>query len=338
MTPLYQAQDITVDILVFDGIETPLKKQLKKLGVNIIEFSHGGFVYNPKYIFQLIKIFQTKYDWIHTHNTACQLFAAIASLFTTVNLCTTEHNTSNRRRKWKIFKLIDQWMYSRYKFIISISQATTINLTKHVHLTNPIITIPNGINVKAYANAHALEKEILGLHNNEYLITMVGGFRQQKDQDTIIKAMSLLPENVHLCLVGDGIRKNACVALSNNLHLSNRIHFLGIRSDVPNILKTTDIVIMSSHYEGFGLAAVEGMAAGKPVIASNVPGLADVVRNYGFLFPKGDEVTLANTIRTLLDNPSLYHETALKCYNRAQDYDLSLTVQEYIRVYKDYNL
>ena len=97
------------DLLLFDGIETSLKKELEKEGVNIICLNIKKWIYNPIYIFQLIPHIK-KYDIIHTHNTACQLYVAIASLFVTKNkrakLVTTEHSTTNKRRNIKIFKYI----------------------------------------------------------------------------------------------------------------------------------------------------------------------------------------------------------------------------------------
>ena len=79
MVPLYREQGHQVDVLLFDGTETTFKKQLRAKGVTIYEFSQGGWVYNPLYIFKLIP-FLRKYDIVHTHNTASQLFAAFGSV------------------------------------------------------------------------------------------------------------------------------------------------------------------------------------------------------------------------------------------------------------------
>ena len=79
MVPLYQELGYQVDVLLFDGTETPFKRQVRAKGVTIYELGKGGSVYNPLYIFKLIP-FLRKYDIVHTHNTACQLFAAIGSV------------------------------------------------------------------------------------------------------------------------------------------------------------------------------------------------------------------------------------------------------------------
>lgn len=111
------------------------------------------------------------------------------------------------------------------------------------------------------------------------------------------------------------------------------MHFLGLRSDVPRLLKSADIVVMSSHWEGFGLAAVEGMAACKPVVASNVPGLAEIVNGYGFLFDEGDVQKLREIIKKLFCDKPLYDEVAYKCLKRALDFDIEKMLQEYWEVY-----
>lgn len=227
-------------------------------------------------------------------------------------------------------------MYSRYSIVFAVSQATANNLKSHVTMSCPVITIPNGISIQRYAEAQAVNKDSLGCSANTFLIVMVAAFRPQKDQDTAIRAMLHLPAHTMLCLVGDGVRRAECEQLAKQLDLSDRIIFTGVRPDVPNILKAADAVVMSSHYEGFGLAAVEGMAAGKPVIASDVPGLADIVRDYGMLFPKEDDEALAKAITQLISDSSLYASIAERCVRRASAYDLRKTSQAYIDTYKAY--
>lgn len=339
MAPIYKQQGVDVDVLLFDGIETAFKRQLEGQKINIIEFGRNKSVYNPMHIIRLIRHLRSHtYDWVHTHNTACQLFAAIASLFAPpkTRFCTTEHNTSNRRRQSTLLKHLDRWMYSRYSIVFAVSQATASNLKSHVTISCPVITIPNGISIKRYAEAQAVKKDSLGCSANTFLIVMVAAFRPQKDQDTAIRAMLHLPAHTMLCLVGDGVRRAECEQLAKQLDLSDRIIFTGVRPDVPNILKAADAVVMSSHYEGFGLAAVEGMAAGKPVIASDVPGLADIVRDYGMLFPKEDDEALAKAITQLISDSSLYASIAERCVRRASAYDLRKTSQAYIDTYKAY--
>ena len=327
--PRMKSKGIDVDLLLFDGSDTPFKARLVESGVTVHELDRGRSVYHPLVLLKLFK-YVSKYDIIHTHNTAAQLFVAIASIFSSAKLCTTEHSTSNRRRGWNWYKIIDRWMYSKYQTIICISEKTAENLHNHlVKLTTPTITIHNGIDINKYASA----KESEEIDSNNAKIVMVAAFREEKDQPTVIRSLLFLPEKFHVYFVGDGVLKQQCQKLSDELNLSDRVHFMGIRTDVESILKAADYVVMSSHWEGFGLAAVEGMAAGKPVIASDVPGLAEIVRDAGILFPTGDYKTLAVELQKMDHSLELYNEVAVKCKCRATEFDISKMVESYIRVY-----
>ena len=330
MVPLYQELGYQVDVLLFDGTETPFKRQLRAKGVTIYELGKGGSVYNPLYIFKLIP-FLRKYDIVHTHNTACQLFAAIGSVLCSVVLVTTEHNTSNRRRDWKWYKLLDKWMYSRYRSIICISDKARENLCLYLETGKFIKTIYNGIDLKCFQEVQA----DTSFRNGKTVVTMVAGFRYQKDQDTLIKAFQYLPaEQYELWLVGDGERRSVLEDLVSQLGLQDNVRFWGIRSDIPVILKSSDIIVMSSHFEGLSLSSIEGMAVGKPFVASDVDGLHEITENAGILFPHGDVKVLAETIQKLMADGDYYGLIAEQCMLRVSEYNIRNTVVAYLEIYK----
>jgi len=332
LLPRFIKKGIDCDLLTFDGTMTPFREILELSGMKIFDFGKGINPYSIKNILRLIP-FLRKYDVIHTHNTAPQLFVAIASVLCPVVLVTTEHTTSNRRRGWKWYVPIDRWMYSRYKSIICISDKTKENLEKHLpNLHTNIFIIYNGIPIEDYSEAK--DDELL---KNDYhdcvKVMMVAGFRYQKDQPTVIRALLNLPENYHLFLVGDGVEREKCEQLTKDLELNLRVHFLGIRSNIPSLLKAADICVISSHWEGFGLAAVEGMAAGKPIVASDIPGVAEVVKGAGILFEKGNADDLAVKIRSLAENKTFYEQTVQMCRQRANKYSIDKMVDGYMNIY-----
>ena len=334
VVPKYKHLGLDVDVLLFDGKNTPFKRQLEKAGVKVFSLGYGGSVYNPLYILKLLPYLR-KYDIVHTHNTAPQLFAALGSVLCSVVLCTTEHNTSNRRRDWKWYRPIDKWMYSRYKKVICISDSTEENLRKSIDCnSDKICTIYNGIDFKSYDKASPIAKDSITPYVNRKVIAMVAGFRYQKDQETLIRAMLYVPENIELWLIGDGERRTIIEQCVKEKGLENRVRLLGIRNDIPSILKTVDIVVQSSHWEGFGLAAVEGMAAGKPVVASNVSGLSQVVSNAGVLFPLGNDKALADILKKLLTDQKYYNIVKERCVKRAYKFDISKMVYKYCQVYQ----
>lgn len=321
-----------VDLLLFDGINTPFKEEAIKRNINVISLNLNKSVYSPSNLFKLIPYLR-RYDIIHTHNTSPQLFAAVGSVLCSVVLCTTEHNTSNRRRGWKWYALLDKWMYNRYNEVICISQKVETHLRDFIGSCKANIqTIDNGVDTSLYCpNNYTKGKSAKNTHI--FKLVQVAGFREQKDQDTVIKALNFLPEDVHLYLVGDGFRKDILLQLISQLNLKHRVHLMGIRSDIPEILHSMDVVVMSSHWEGFGLAAVEGMAAGKPVIATDVDGLREVVKGAGLTFELGNSKELADLILQLKSDNKFYSQIASRCYERSKQFDISNMAAKYLEVY-----
>lgn len=335
MVPLFIEKGHTVDVLLFDGIETSFKQQLLNQNIKIISLGVNTFVYNPLLIFKLIPIIK-QYDIIHTHNTACQYFVAIASKFLNhkkIKLITTEHNTTNRRRNIHWLKPIEKWMYKQYNSIICISDKAKENLQEYIGSNYPIKTIYNGIDIQKFMHATPLNRDSLKLKDN-FIICMVAGFRPQKDQDTLIKAMKRLPNNFHLWLIGDGERRKELEILTQKEELTNRVKFWGIRSDIPQLLKTADIIVMSSHWEGLSLSSLEGMSSGKPFIASDVDGLHEIVNGYGILFPEGNDKALSQIILKLIQNNILYTEIVNKCKRKVEEFSILNTTDKYLNLYK----
>lgn len=318
-----------MELLLFDGTHTPFYNELNKYGIKIHHLGIGGNVYNPLNIFRLIKYIK-RFDIVHTHNTACQYYVPIAKILSRAKcqLFTTEHNTFNRRRNLFGWKYLDRFIYGRYKSIISISDKATKNLKNFIGEKYNIITVENGVDISRFTNLSSPDFSKDGI-----IITMIAGFRPQKDQDTLIRAMSLLPNEFKLWLVGDGERRSVLEELTTSLNLSDRVKFWGIRSDIPQILEKSHIVVLSSHWEGLSLSSIEGMASGRPFIASNVDGLREIVRGYGILFPHQDAKALAKEIKLLCESRAKYDHVAKTCQEKAKQFDINIMVKKYNNLY-----
>ena len=332
LLPRMNEYGVEVDLCVFDGVRTAFYEELEKKGVKIYALSKS--VYSLVNLWKLIWLIR-KYDVVHSHNTACQYYVAIASLFVTCRVFTTEHNTTNKRRSKWWWYVLDKWMYNRYDKIICISEETRNALIAYLHkelVDNKYKTIYNGIDVASYTLENLIEPST----SDGYVrILMVSAFRWEKDQKTLIRALALLEEKYKVCFVGGGedALMQECVMLSKEKGVENRIEFLGVRNDVRALLAQATIVVQSSHVDGFCLSAVEGMASGKPVIASDIPGLGDVVRGYGVLFPHEDYKALADEIRKLCEDEEYAEEVAVRCQERAKMFDISVMVEKYMEVY-----
>lgn len=334
LLPRMKKQGHQVELCVFDNSRTQFYDELKKAGVTIHDISAPGGVYSPICLFRLIRLMRSGWDIIHTHTTAPQLFAAIGSLFCQTRLVTTEHNTTNTRRELFWYKPIDRWMFSRYDRHIMISDQCEENHIKYIgkrDIAN-LVKIYNGIDYAKYSNARPAD-DVRKIAPR--IITFVAAFRPQKDQPTLIKAMEYLPEQFHLCLVGGGNdeRKALFEKMIAERNLTQRVHLLGKRNDVPEILAASDYIVMCSHFEGLSLSSLEGMASGKPFIASDVDGLHEIVEGHGVLFRHESAKEFADAILRLENDPD-YRKTVIeRCRMKASQYDIETMTQKYLDVY-----
>lgn len=325
-----------VELAVFVGTRTPFFDLLKSAGIKIHVFNDKGSVYRFSNILSLIRLAR-RFDIIHTHNTAPQFFGAIASLFCKAKFCTTEHTTTNRHRVWW-FKPIERWMYGKYEQIICISPGVKKVLidTFGEILAAKITVIPNGIDTGVFRKASSVCKDMPQNHvSGRRVITMVGRCSYQKDQATVIRALSKLSNKYELWLVGDGDTLNGLKELVHKLCLEDQVVFWGSRKDVPDLMKASDIIVQSSHIEGFGLAAVEGMASGKPVIATDIPGLRGVVEGAGVLFKHQDDDGLASIIERVMNDSCEYQMLVERGRKRADQYDINTMAANYLNIYRN---
>lgn len=319
---------------VFDSKLNLFSVKLETTGVDNI--------YSICNIFKIRRfILKNNYDVVHVHlfPSLYWVSMAVKTIFQKkVKLVYTEHSTHNNRRNKKFFKLIDRFVYSSFDKIISISQKTQDNLVSWIgNKKNKHIVINNGVNIERFKNSIAYKKNdlIKGIDNNSKLVCMVGRFSVSKDQATLVKAMKLIHSEVHLLLVGEGETIDKVQKLTSELQLENRIHFLGYRDDIERIMKTADIIVLSSLWEGFGLVAVEGMASGKPVVATNVEGLREVIGDADLLFERQNAEELAMKIDLLLRNSEIYKKKSDFLYQRCEIFDIKTMINEYIAVYNE---
>lgn len=334
--PVYQAGGLEVDtILLLDNPSAFRDKLEKTSNGKVIGLSKGS-VYNPLLIFKLIP-YLNKYDLVHIHLFPAIYWAVLAKWisFSKTPLIFTEHCTENRRMEYSLFRWIDRLIYSGLTKIITISDAVDTIIKKHLNFnTSHFELIENGIDLNSFTSALPYPKtDFFG--ENDFVLIQISGFREPKDQPTLIRAMKLLPDDVKLLLVGDGVLKTENEQLVKNLGLEKRVKFLGVRTDIAQLLKTADVGILSTNYEGFGLVSVETMAAGKPFIASDVPGLTEIVKGYGLLFKTGDEKALAAHIQNLKNDTAFYDNIKAQCTVRANDFEIQNMIKAYMKLYKD---
>lgn len=332
--PIYQGRNIKMDILSLNNNKSAFWEKLIQNSNGEITGLTSKSVYNPFLIFKIIPYFK-KYDIVHLHLFPTLYWVVIAKWvsFSKVKLVYTEHSTSNRRRDKFVFKILDRFFYSKLDEVVCITEGVKNNLIRHLGNKKNIKVINNGIDVKKFDGATIENKNFNFFAKDDFILIQVASFRMQKDHATLIRSLTLLPEKVKLLLVGEGILIGENKRLVIELDLQDRVTFLGNRYDIPELINYCDVVILSSEWEGFGLAIVEGMAANKPVIASDIDGVREIVNGYGLLFEKGNKKELALQINRIIEDNGLYQKIADKCLLRSKDFDISKMIDSYIKIY-----
>ena len=331
MAPHFQTRGVACDVVVLLRRPSPLEQSLLDNNIRL-QFTGVPKLYSPRQISVLSKLLRG-YDLVHVHLFPAQLWTvlAAASWNRRIPLVTTEHNTWNARRLWWM-RPLDRWMYPYYTHIACNSEATAESLIQWCPgVAGKITVIPNGIPLDVFENAQPAELE--NVPSDVTRLVFVGRFEAQKDHATLLRALSSVPA-AHLILVGDGPLRPQLEQMAQSLGVWNRVTFLGWRQDVGAILKASDIYVHSTHSDGFGIAACEAMAAGLPVVASDVPGLAQLVAGVGILFPVEDDKALADHLNALIQSPEQQSEMRRAGVRRARQLSIENTVDGYIRMYE----
>lgn len=333
---IYQKAGLEVDFLLLKDEPTFFREQLEeKITGRVVGLTKRS-IYNPLLTFKLIRYLR-QYDVVHAHLFPTLYWAVLAKWlsFCKVRLVYTEHNTSNRRREHFLLKYIDKLIYRGVDAVGCVSLPTYNNLQRYLRGKVNAQTIENGIELSDFKLDKKLPNAFKGFVNDsDFVLIQASRFAEQKDQQTLIKSLLHLPPTVKLLLAGEGPLRLEKQQLVERLGLQQRVKFLGNRHDIPQLLSAVDVAVLSSHYEGLPLTAVEGMAAGKPVIASRVEGLRDIVDGYGILFEQGNDVELAEKVTELMEDKNYYQQIATQCLNRAQDFNIEKMVARYVELYQ----
>ena len=342
LLPLLNERGINSDLLLLVKTGSSFEKEITGKGINIY-YTGLNNEYSPGQIGKMAKFLRQKgkeYNLVHAHLFPPQYYLVLSGLLgrPKLPLVTTEHNTYNKRREKVYFRWLERCIYRNYSRVICISEPARQNLVRWLpELKAKTTVVHNGIDLKRFKRAepYLLKKLPGSLKGTDKVVLMVASMTRQKDQATVIRAAALLPDHYKFFFVGDGELKNDLIRQAERLGLANRVYFLGLRDDVERLIKSADLFVLSSHWEGFGLVAVEAMAGGLPVIASEVPGLSEVVSGAGLLFEPGNENQLAEKIEQILSSENLYDQLKNKGLQRAIEYSLSETANRYMKIYKE---
>jgi D-inositol-3-phosphate glycosyltransferase len=337
------------------GPETPIPK--RELADHIPQFVEG--------IKQFAEEKGIHYDIIHSHYWLSGLAAEalsdtwggtpIVQMFHTLGEMKNRVARSEAEREGAYRLEGERHVMTRVDRIIAATLAEQSQLEWLYNVDiHKVIVIPPGVDVGHFYPIPADEaRQFIGLRANARMILFVGRIEPLKGLDTLIKAVACLrvkdlSEPVHLVVIG-GDPEAAAEEMSaemariqrmcDELTVGKMVAFLGKRSQntLPYYYSAADVVVMPSHYESFGMVALEAMACGIPVLASQVGGLAFLVQDgiTGYHVPDGDDEVLCERLSALLGDFTLRRTLGRNAAEYAQNYSWEKIAPQVVGVYKD---
>jgi len=314
--------------------------QLEKSGIQIYYLGkHKGL--DLRMIPRLYRLFRVfKPDVVHTHLSVLR-YALIPLILCRIPArFHTLHNIAQKEVD-ALGKIVHYLAFHLGGVIpVSISQEVARTVKKLYKVRTLIIY--NGIPTRHFKSAEetrSIWRKKEGIKNSEVVFLHIGRFSPQKNHRLLIEAFAqamMKRSDLKLLLVGDGELRPDIKKIVKEKQLEQNIHFLGLRQDISELLSACDIFILSSDWEGVPMTILESMAAGKPVIATAVGGVPELVEDSitGLLVPPQDIQALSKAMVKLANDSSLREEMGKEGRKRALErFDINLIARQYEELY-----
>ncbi len=262
----------------------PLIVEAKKSGI-ATEVIYLKWRFGICAVFRLRKLLREhNIDILHCHGYKADVIGFLTSKLTKVRLVSTYHGWWPDTLKLKFYDFIDTSILKFFDRVVAVSSQIYGNLVKRKINPSKLEVIQNGIDVSHFdmkAEREGVRKE-LGIKKEDFVIGSVGRLSSEKGITYLLEAASKIKvkkRDVSFVIVGEGDVKNNLIDYAKELNISDKVIFTGYREDVDKIFSVLDVFVMPSLTEGLPLALLEAMAAGKPVVASNVGGIPTVIEH-----------------------------------------------------------
>lgn len=281
-------------------------------------------------------------DLIHSHEFDASVQGTFVAALSGTPLVATVHG---KNYFWEKFRrrLAYRWV-SRRATMVAVSQNLKEFVMEKVGISpDRIKVIYNGVDALPYCDSTDVEqcRKELRIPQNDRLVGVVGNLYPVKGHQHLIDGIPAVLKkcpNTSFVFAGRGQLEPELKEQVHRLGLDKRVHFLGLRQDIPRILAMLDVFVQPSLSEGLSMAILEAMIAGKPVVATQVGGNPELVLEgeTGFLVPPRDSQALASSLVTLLTNKAQAAQLAEKGKSRAEgQFSLETMVRAYQALYDE---
>ena len=245
-------------------------------------------------------------------------------------------------KKKKIFAVIEKILAIKTDKIINISKSEYESALKYkIAPKKKMCIIENGIDFTKYKNsAQYREKTRKRYHieENEIVIGVVGRLTEQKDPMTMIKAFELVHKenkNTKLMYVGSGELEGKVKQYAKEKNILDKLIITGWVDNVEKYIPAFDIAVLPSKWEGFGLVLIEYMACDKPIVATNVGGINDIIKNNenGMLCNVQNYMMLSKMIANLIRNENLKNQITYRNKTYREKYNIENVINNHMKIY-----
>lgn len=316
--------ELTVISLRDNTYNTPIPGQLRDLGVKV-EFFSASKLWNIKRFIELVTYLRReKFDIVHTHLPYANILGVLAGWFAGIPAIASLRNSKDDNwGRYSFIRTVLETIILRYmaKRVMAVGYSTAQAHQKRLG-HQKIIAIPNALELIPTTTEEErknIRMELVGDLETEVIIS-VGRLVPQKGYNDLLLAFSSVVKKYprsRLLIAGDGPLLDALSKLKNELGIAEKVLFLGSRNDVPRLLAASDLYVNSSHWEGLSVAILEAMAAGLPVVATNVSDTPQVVSEVaGRVVPSQSPEALEHAINFFLQDPDIrkkFGEQAREC-------------------------
>ena len=302
-----------------------------------------------KSILEIKKIFrQIKPDIVYLHSSKAGAIGRIALAFNfRTKILYNAHgwyfNAQISDKKKRIFALIEKMLALKTDKIINISKSEYESALKYkIASERKMCIIENGIDFTKFKNNDKNREETRKKYNikdNEILIGVVGRLSEQKDPMTMIKAFELVNKeknNTRLMYVGAGELEENVKQYAKEKNISDKVIITGWVNNVEQYIPAFDIAVLPSKWEGFGLVLIEYMACDKPIVASNIGGIADIIRDKenGLLCNPNNDKEISKKILYMINNEKIIKEISNKNIEYRKKYDIGYLIKKHEKLFK----
>ena len=237
-----------------------------------------------------------------------------------------------------VYKTSVNFSINNSDYITTVSDSLKNNTLELFDINKEITVIPNFIDFSKYENlSDPCERSVIA-KKDELVITHISNFRPLKRVIDVMKIFKKLRSklNVRLIMIGDGPDKEKALRYAKKHQLNKYTVFLGNSNEIDKILCFTDLFLLPSEKESFGLSALEAMVHKVPVVCSDAGGLSEVVENgvSGFLCPVGDINQMTNRSIEILSDQKKHAEFKNNAFDKAKKFDIKNILPKYINIYQ----